>query len=130
MPLEALSAVHSPRPYREVARKACNETECTVKFSKVENSRLLEISNLSCITFQSEDQTGKFFVLSRNPDVSKVKSLVAILPAMDVSGGNVTANVSGPYYFDAGETAFVYGHSTGTGIAMICTLSGTLWRTD
>lgn len=130
MPPEALPAVHSPHPYREVARKPCNEAECTLKFSKIENSRLLEISNLSCITFQAEDDTGKFFVLSKSADVSKLKPLVAILPATNVAGNIVTTNMPGPYYFDAGETVYVSASSPANGVAMICTLSGTLWRTD
>src|SRR5215467_12377680 len=48
-PPEALPVVHSPRPYRAVSHKACDASECTLKFARIADFRLLEISNLTCI---------------------------------------------------------------------------------
>jgi hypothetical protein len=129
-PPEALPPVRSPRPYREVAHKACDESERTLKFDKIGDFRLLEISNLTCITIQSPDDTGKFFVVSKGANLNKLRSIIAVLPVTGISGSTITASHSGPFYFDAGEAPFISTSTPAGGYAMICTISGTLWRTD
>lgn len=129
-PPEALPKVHSPRPYREAIERPCNESECTLKFAKVGNLHLLEISNVTCITVQSPEDVSKFFVLSRSPNLTKVRSLIAILPATGIAGNTITTSQSGPFYVDAGESPFLSASTPASGIGMICTISGTLWQTD
>jgi hypothetical protein len=130
-PPEVLPPVHSPRPYREAAKKPCDETDCFVKFDKVADFRLLEISNVSCINLQQEDNPSNFFVLTKSTNLNKPNAIVAVLPSLATgAGGIITTNLSGPYYFNAGERPFVYSQANPVGVAMICTISGTLWRTD
>jgi len=129
-PPEELPPVRSPKPYRAVVEKPCDESECTLKFGKVAPSRLLEISNVSCITIQNESDDGKFFVLSKSARLDKPQPIIAILPATGIAGTTVTTSQPGPFYIDAGESPFLSASSPGSGIGMICTLSGTLWRTD
>ena len=130
MPPEVLPAAHSPRPYRQVVAKPCKDQECSLAFATIADFRLLEISNLTCIAVQSEDDTGKFFVLSRSKNLNKLDMLIAVLPATGVAGTLVTTSQAGPFYFNAGETPFVSASTVGGGYGMDCTISGTLWRTD
>ena len=127
---KVLPTVHSPRPYREAIEKPCNESECFLKFAKIADFRLLEISNVSCITIQDPADDSKFFVLSKSANLTKPRSIVAVLPATGIAGTAVTTSQSGPFYIDAGESPFLSATSPATGYGMICTISGTLWRTD
>ena len=129
-PPEALPPAHSPRPYRQVVAKPCKESECSLAFATIADLRLLEISNLTCIAVQSEDDTAKFFVLSRSKNLNRLDQLIAILPATGIAGTLVTTSQAGPFYFNAGETPFVSASTIGGGYGMDCTISGTLWRTD
>ena len=129
-PPEVLPAAHSPRPYRQVVVKPCKEQECSLAFETIADLRLLEISNVTCIAIQSEDDTGKFFVLSRSKNVSKLDALIAVLPVTGIAGNSITMSQAGPFFFNAGETPFLSASTVGGGYGMICTISGTLWRTD
>jgi hypothetical protein len=125
-----LPPAHSPRPYRQVVAKPCKEAECSLEFEAIADLRLLEISNVTCIAIQSEDDTGKFFVLSRSKNLNKLDQLIAILPVTGIAGNSVTTSQAGPFFFNAAETPFITASTVGGGTAMICTISGTLWRTD
>jgi len=127
---EVLPTVHSPRPYREAMEKPCNESECALKFAKIADFRLLEISNVTCITIQEPADNSKFFVLSKGANLTKPRSIIAVLPATGIAGTSVTTSQSGPFYINAGESPFLSATSPAAGYGMICTISGTLWRTD
>ena len=83
--------------------KPCKETECSLKFEAIADLRLLEISNVTCIAIQSEDDTGKFFVLSKSKNLNKLDQLIAILPVTNFAGSSVTTSQAGPFYFNAGK---------------------------
>jgi hypothetical protein len=134
-PLEVLPPpTGDTRPVRQTSIGNCSIAAapgwCRFAFTVVGPNRLLEITNVTCsMSAQEGNNTWQLLTTSPTFDLEIIEKLIAIIPGTRALGNVVISNVSGPYYFKAGERPYIWGASLPDAGA-VCTISGNLSRTD
>jgi hypothetical protein len=130
-PLEVLPPTRDSRPVRQTSIGNCSiAVMCRFAFTAVGLNRLLEITNVTCIVSAQEGRnTWQLLTTSPTFDLDISEKIIAIIPGTRALGNVVISNVSGPYYFKAGERPYIWGASLPDAGAL-CTISGNLSRTD